>query len=53
MNFYIPESLGFAPDGEKMYDENKSVDWNNENAQLYSVTYTTNYNIVTAIEPRD
>lgn len=53
MNFYIPDSLGFTPDSGKMYDENKSADWNNENAQLYFVTYTTNYNIVTTIEPRD
>lgn len=50
--FYIPDSLGFMPDGEGWYDENKSIEWNNENAEMYIVTYTTNFQVVISVEAK-
>lgn len=49
--YRILGSLGFAPDGGRLYNENKSVDWNDENAAWYSVTYTSNLHVVISVEP--
>lgn len=51
--FYIPEILDFVPDAGKLYNEQKSRDWNEENAQLYYITYTTNFRVVTSIQPAE
>ncbi|MDE6530670.1 MAG: hypothetical protein K2K96_07835 [Lachnospiraceae bacterium] len=45
-SFYVPEILDFTPDAGKMYNEQRSVDWNEENAQVYYITYTTNFRVV-------
>lgn len=50
-SFYIPEILGFTPDAGKLYNEKKSIDWNEENAQVYYITYTTNFRVVISIQP--
>lgn len=50
-NYLIPDSLGFTPDKNKMYNENKSIEWNDENAGLYAVTYTTYLHVVISVEP--
>lgn len=49
-SFYIWDNLEFEPDRNRMYNENKSSDWNKENVCLYSVAYTSNFHVVTAIE---
>lgn len=49
-SFYIWEDLDFDPDRDRMYNENQSVDWNDEHACLYEVTYTSNFHVVTDIE---
>lgn len=41
------------PDAGKLYNEQKSRDWNEENAQLYYITYTTNFSVVTSIQPAE
>lgn len=51
--FYIPDILDFTPDAGKLYNEQKSRDWNKENAQLYYITYTTNFRVVTSIQPAE
>lgn len=50
-SFYVPEILDFTPDAGKTYDERESIDWNQENARMYAITYTTNFRVVTSIEP--
>lgn len=50
-NYYILDNLGFVPDGDRLYDENKSINWNNENAGWYTVTYTANLHVVISVEP--
>ncbi|MCM1057767.1 MAG: hypothetical protein NC517_09185 [Firmicutes bacterium] len=49
--FFILDDLGFAPDEDRMYDENRSIEWNDENAGWYAVTYTTNFHVVLSVEP--
>ncbi|MDE5587851.1 MAG: hypothetical protein K2J60_01730 [Acetatifactor sp.] len=51
MDFYIPDNLGFTPDEDRMYNDNRSIEWNNENARWYSVTYTNNFCVVISVEP--
>lgn len=51
--FYIPDILDFTPDAGKLYNEQKSRDWNEENAQLYYITYTTNFRVVISIQPAE
>lgn len=50
-NYYILDDLGFIPDEDRLYNENKSIDWNDENAGWYTVTYTTNLHVVISVEP--
>lgn len=49
--YCILDNLGFAPDENRLYNENKSIDWNNENAGWYAITYTTNFHVVISVEP--
>lgn len=51
-SFYIPDSLGFMPEEGRWYNENKSIDWNEENADRYTVAYTTNFRVVISIEAK-
>lgn len=46
----VPNGLAFALDPERLYDEDQSVGWNQENALRYVVRYTSNLHIVTEIE---
>ncbi len=45
--FYVPDSLNFALDTDRLFDEKKTIQWNLENAVQYEVTYTNNFHIVT------
>lgn len=49
--YCILDDLGFVPDADRLYNENKSIDWNDENAGWYAVTYTTNLHVVISVEP--
>lgn len=51
-SFYIPDSLGFMPVEGRWYNQNQSIEWNNENAEMYIVTYTTNFQVVISVEAR-
>lgn len=47
----VPKGLGFALDPDRLYDEDKNVPWNEENAQRYLVRYTVNLHIAVDITP--
>lgn len=49
--YRIPDNLGFVPNADRLYNENKSIDWNDENAGWYAITYTTNLHVVISVEP--
>lgn len=49
--YCILDNLGFAPDENRLYNDNKSIDWNNENAGWYAITYTTNFHVIISVEP--
>ena len=48
---YVPYGMDFALDEDRLFNENYSVLWNAENAQMYEVTYTTQFRFVVAIRP--
>lgn len=49
--YYVPDSLGFALDPDALYDENQSIQWNEEHARQYRLRYTDNFHLVVAVEP--
>lgn len=51
--FYIPNNLGFSLDADALYQENKSVSWNEQYARQYQIHYTTNFHFVFSVEPAD
>lgn len=51
-DFYMLDSLELMPDEGRWYNENKSIEWNEENAELYRVTYTANFKVVVSVEAR-
>ena len=48
---YVPYGMDFALDEDRLFNENYSVPWNAENAQMYEVIYTTQFRFVVAIRP--
>ena len=48
---YVPQELGFALDPDALYNENRSVAWNEAHAVQYQVSYTRNFCFVTGIRP--
>ena len=51
--FYIPNNLEFSLDADALYQENKSVSWNEKYARQYQIHYTTNFHLVFSVEPAD
>ncbi len=51
VRFYVPDSLDFSLDPDALYDENKSIEWNTDNAQQYQITYTVNLHMVLSAVP--
>ena len=49
--YYVPDSLGFTLDPDALYDENQSIQWNEEHARQYRLRYTDNFHLVVAVEP--
>lgn len=49
--YYVPDSLGFALDPDALYDENQSIQWNEEHARQYRLRYTDNFHLVVSVEP--
>lgn len=48
---YVPQDMEFALDPEALYNENRSVAWNEAHAVQYQVSYTRNFCFVTGIQP--
>ena len=48
---YVPNAMEFSLDQERLYNENRSVPWNLENARQYRVRYTSNFHFVTEVTP--
>jgi len=49
-SFRVPLALQFESNTQRPYYENRSIEYNLEHAQLYSVTFTSNRRLVYAIE---
>lgn len=52
-DFYFPDELGFTMDPDRLFNENRSIQWNEEYAQRYRLTYTTNFRLVVSAEPAE
>ena len=50
VHFYVPNCLGFSLDQSALYNENESIEWNEENAQMYHLRYTSNFNLVVSAQ---
>ena len=48
---YVPDDVDFALNADRLYDENRSIAWNWENAQMYAVAYTSQLHLVVHIQP--
>ena len=48
---YVPWGLDFALDEHRLFNENYSVAWNAENAQMYEVAYTSQFHFVVSLRP--
>ncbi len=48
--FYVPNSMGYFMNNEALYNENRSIQWNEENASRYRMKYTTNFRLVVSVE---
>ena len=51
VEFYVPDCLGFSLEEDALYDDNKSIEWNEENARQYCLHYTDHFYLVVSIEP--
>ncbi len=52
VHFYVPDCLGFSLDEGALYDENRSIQWNEANARQYRLLYTTNFHLVVEVLPQ-
>ena len=51
LQVYVPNAMGFSLDQDRLYNENLSIQWNQENARRYRVRYTSNFHLVAEITP--
>ena len=51
LQVYVPNAMGFSLDQDRLYNENLSIQWNQENARRYRVRYTSNFCLVAEITP--
>ncbi len=52
-NLFVPWGMDFTLDQDKLYNENYSIQWNAEHAQMYEVRYTTELFLIQEIHPVD
>jgi len=53
VNLFVPYGLDFQLDEDRLYDENRSIQWNAEHAQMYEVTYTPDLFLIDSIAPAE
>ena len=51
LQVYVPNVMDFSLDQDRLYNENLSIQWNQENARRYRVRYTSNFHLVAEITP--
>lgn len=49
--FFFPNDMEFALDPDFLFDETRSIDWNQENAVQYRLAYTTHFHLVVSADP--
>ena len=51
LQVYVPNAMGFSLDQDRLYNENLSIQWNQENARRYRVRTTSTSGLVGEIPP--
>ena len=51
VHFYVPDCLNFSLDKNALYNENRSIAWNEKHARRYLIRYTQNFGLVVSVEP--
>lgn len=51
VHFYVPDCLNFSLDKNTLYNENRSVAWNEKHSRRYLIRYTQNFGLVVLVEP--
>ena len=49
-DFYFPKYLNFELSEDSIFNEYKSINWNQENVKAYKIRHTDNLNLVTSFE---
>lgn len=50
IEFYVPHALGFSPDTNTLFDERRSISWNEEHTPRYEITYTSHFRLVVSVQ---
>jgi len=53
VELYVPHGLDFALDPDRLYNENRSIQWNAQHAQMYEIRYTSGHHLIRDIRPAD
>lgn len=51
VHVYVPDTMDFSLDQDRLYDETQVIAWNREHARRYRVRYTSNFHLVVEITP--
>lgn len=51
VDFFFPDGLGFSLDEEALYQEERSIEWNEMHARKYLIRYTEGLRVVVSAEP--
>ncbi len=49
-DFYVPQAQEFSPTPDMLFDEKRSISWNEEHTPKYTITYTSHFRVVVSIE---
>ena len=53
VNLFVPHGLDFSLDPDRLYNENRSIQWNAQHAQMYEIRYTSGHRLILDICPAD
>lgn len=49
-DFYVPHGLSFSPTPDMLFDEKRSISWNEEHTPQYKIAYTSHFRIMISME---
>lgn len=49
-DFYLPHALAFSPTPDMLFDDKRSISWNEEHTPKYEIAYTSHFRLIVSIE---